>query len=187
MILEKVSVIRIYTVHLTDFWLQIPGVPANTVWDTLPLHAKETLVRDVAKHLLSLFRLRFLKAGSLYISSSGSIEVGPIVSTPFFRALDGEVRFPEEPLLDLSQFRGPFTSVTEYLSAAPKTELFVLNAQRDAVLRDLDESKLSLGIRVLEKVLRLIEIYPGDMHIVSEAERFFSLKLADFRLSNIMV
>lgn len=113
--------------------------------------------------------------------------MGPLVGTPFFRALEGEVRFPEEPPLDLSQFRGPFTSATEYLSAGPKTELFVLKAQRDAVLRNLNESCLSLGMRVLEKVLRLIEIYPGNMHIVSEAEQFFSLRLADFRLPNIMV
>lgn len=172
---------------------QIPGVPANDVWDKLALSSKETLVRGVARSLLSLFDLRFSEAGSLYLLEDGSIKVGPLVTTPFFRALDSEVRFPEEAPLDLSHLRGPFAHTTEYLSSAPKTELYILQHQRNAALQELDEDeeKLAMGKRVLEKVLQLIEIYPGERGIafspITEAAKPFSFRLDDFRLSNIMV
>ena len=42
---------------------------------------------------MAMFALCFDRAGSLYLSSP--ITVGPIVSTPFYRALDGFVRVPD--------------------------------------------------------------------------------------------
>jgi hypothetical protein len=169
------------------------GVPANTVWEDLKLQAKETFIRDVARSLLALFKIRFQKAGSLYSTSGTSTRVGPLITTPFYRALDGMVRFPDQDPLDLSQFRGPFSQTSEFLSSAPKAELYVIKHRRDSVLRELDgdQARLDLGERVLEKVVRLAEIYPGNLlvgtSVSSDGRQPFSLKLNDFRLSNIMV
>jgi hypothetical protein len=169
------------------------GVPANTVWKDLKLPAKETFIRDVARSLLALFKVRFQKAGSLYPATGTSIRVGPLITTPFYRALDGVVRFPEEDPLDLSQFRGPFSRTSDFLSSAPKAELYVIKHRRDGVLRELDgdQARFDLGERVLETVVRLAETYPGNLPIgppfPSDGNRSFSLKLNDFRLSNIMV
>jgi hypothetical protein len=44
-------------------------------------------------HLISLFGLRFALAGSFF-SPQGTVDLGPLVATPFFHAPDGEVRFP---------------------------------------------------------------------------------------------
>ena len=168
-------------------------MPANTVWDDLKLEAKETFVRDVARSLLVLFKIRFQKAGSLYSASDTSIRVGPLITTPFYRAFDGKVRFPNQDPLDLSPFRGPFAQTSEFLSSAPKAELYVIKHRRNSVLRELgdDQARLDLGKRVLENVVILAETYPGNLPIrtsvSSDGDQPFSLKLNDFRLSNIMV
>jgi hypothetical protein len=157
------------------------------------LHAKETFIRDVAISLLALFKIRFQKAGSLHFTGGTSIKVGPLITTPFYRALDGEIRFPGMDPLDLSQFRGPFSQASEFLSSAPKAELYVIKHRRDNILRELDgdQARLELGERVLEKLVRLAEMYPGNFPIgtslPSDGSQSFSLKLNDFRLSNIMV
>jgi hypothetical protein len=172
---------------------QMRGVPANTVWKDLKLQAKETFIRDVARSLLALFKIRFQKAGSLYSASDASIRVGPLITTPFYRALDGEIRFPDQHPLDFSQFRGPFLQTSEFLSSAPKAELYLIKHRRDCVLRELGghQNRLDLGERVLEKVVRLAEMYPGNLPVgtvfPADESQSFSLKLNDFRLSNIMV
>jgi len=164
------------------------------VWNDLSLAAKETLVRETATSLLTLFQLRFSKAGSLYIGPWGEVDVGPIVSVPFFRMIDGEVRFPDSEALDMSQFRGPFDRTCEYLSSLARAESYVVDHRRDSLLEMLEggEERLALGKRVLEKVTRLAEIYPGDIaiglnHLISDAKQPFSLMLDDFRPANIMV
>ena len=90
-------------ISLTLF--QIPGVSAFHVWSTIK-KAKETLVRDVAVYFLSLFNLRFSHPGSLYYAQGPSVQVGPLITVPFFRVPDGRVCFPQSTPLDLTQFRG---------------------------------------------------------------------------------
>jgi len=163
------------------------------VWDVLKKEAKERLVHDVAVHLISLFRLRFSLAGSLF-SPQGTVLLGPLVTTPFFHALDGEVRFPQSAPLDLTKFRGPFTRATDLLSSSPKAELHVIKHRRSELLQQEfkgDEALLELGKRVLEKAVRLVEVYPGELDVGlssgGDAARPFSMKLDDFRLANVMV
>ncbi|KAF8517996.1 hypothetical protein BU17DRAFT_15141, partial [Hysterangium stoloniferum] len=88
---------------------KIRGVPAYDVWNILTKGQKEKVVHDVAEYLLSIFNLRFFQAGSLYFTQGTSVQVGPLLTTPFYHAPDGEVRFPQSAPLNLSQFRGPFT------------------------------------------------------------------------------
>jgi hypothetical protein len=113
----------------------MPGVAASDVWQTLAGDIKEKVVIQVAEHLASLFALRFNKAGSLYCISSpgcsdrtadeaGKFEVGPIVSIPFYRSLDGfddypstDLHVPGSPLTtELHSFRGPFTNTGDFLA-----------------------------------------------------------------------
>ncbi|KIM48606.1 hypothetical protein M413DRAFT_60457 [Hebeloma cylindrosporum] len=172
---------------------KIPGASAYDVWGTFKQEAKERLVQDVAVHLISLFGLRFSLAGSLF-PEQGTVLIGPLVTTPFFDALDGEVRFPQSARLDLQGFRGPFTRTTDLLSSSPKAELHVIEHRRSELLEKFkgDEALLQLGKRVLEKAVQLVEVYPGELDIggVSsggDAARPFSIRLTDFRLGNIMV
>jgi hypothetical protein len=141
-----------------------------------------------------MFSLRFEQAGSLYHSSTpDKFFVGPIISTPFYRALDGFVRIDNASLLSaLNRFRGPFSTVSDYLSSWVRAELYILSQNPSTLLSELDgnRERLQRGPRVLEKLKELCEIYPGDMSIYEDATtpvRRFSLKLDDFRLSNIMV
>ena len=156
------------------------------------MEAKERLVRDIAGYLLSLFNLRFSQAGSLCFAQGIAVQVGPLVTTPFFRATDGRMRFPQSDPLDLSEFRGPFTRAIDRISSSLRAELHVVEHRRNELLEEFkgDEARLDLGDRVLKKAIKLAEVYPGEQgigHSVSDITHPFSLKLADFRLPNIMV
>lgn len=150
-------------------------------------------MRDVAKALLLLFRLRFSQSGSLYPTNEGSLRIGPVVTSPFYHAFDGKARFPNASPLDLSRFRGPFTQASQYVSSGPKVELYMIEQRREEILQELggDEECLNLGKRVLEKAVRLAEVYPGDISIGFQRScptiEPFSLRLDDFRLPNLMV
>jgi hypothetical protein len=164
------------------------------VWDALDQGAKETLVRQVAKALLALFRLRFSEAGSLYIGDNAAFEVGPVVAQPFFQMIDGECRFPSSDPLDLSPFRGPFDRASDYLSCLVKAESYIVKQRRDIILEQFngDENRLTLAERVLDKAARLAQVYPGDIPVgldpsSSDANKQFSFRLDDLRLANIMV
>ncbi|KAJ3860792.1 hypothetical protein EV359DRAFT_48465, partial [Lentinula novae-zelandiae] len=140
---------------LEKMCVQILGVPASAVWDTLPFEKKQVVVAEVAECILQLFHLRFDTGGSLYHepgSSANSFIVGPVVSTPFYRALDGVVRFPNQ------RYRGPFLSPTSYVRSPLETELHILrvqNLRRHVLEHELDgnEECLEQGIRVLEKAI----------------------------------
>lgn len=171
---------------------KVPGVSAYHAWNTLNMEAKETLVRDVAKHLLSLFTLRFAQAGSLYPTHETSVRVGPLVTAPFFRALDGKVRLPQSPPLDLSQFRGPFTRPADSVSSSLKAELHVITHRREELLQEFkgNNALIELGEKILRKAIQLAEVYPGDLAIGCSSHSIaepFSIKLDDFRLANIMI
>ncbi|KAJ4501000.1 hypothetical protein C8R41DRAFT_749818 [Lentinula lateritia] len=177
---------------------KILGVPASAVWDTLPFEKKQVVVAEVAECILQLFHLRFDTGGSLYHepgSSANSFIVGPVVSTPFYRALDGVVRFPNQSIApDLRRYRGPFLSPTSYVRSPLETELHVLrvqNLRRHVLEHELDgnEECLEQGIRVLEKAVQLASIYPGDICISSPLTRLQGSRsrsvwmISDFQMS----
>ncbi|KAF9224654.1 hypothetical protein BS17DRAFT_703073 [Gyrodon lividus] len=181
---------------------KVPGTPANKGWDTLSMSVKERVVSQVADHLRAMSALRFDHAGALYLSSPSrnDVYVGPIVSTPFYRALDGVVRVPDAELqlrTELSKYRGPFSNASDYLQSFLHAELHVLSDYRPIVLSELEEedeeaaaSRLEVGERVLRKALELCTVYPGNHQPggpISTPTEPFSLRLDDFRLSNIMV
>ena len=172
----------------------MPGVAADSVLESLSRDAMLRLIVEVAAYSQELFSLRFEQAGSLYQSSASSeFFVGPIISSPFYRALDGFVRFDNaSPECDFSPFRGPFSTVTDYLSSWIRAELYNIAREPSTLLSELDGDQQSLqrGQRVLEKAMELCSIYPGDIEIyksIMTPSQRFSLKLDDFRLSNIMV
>ncbi|KAG2154085.1 hypothetical protein DEU56DRAFT_772851 [Suillus clintonianus] len=179
---------------------KVKGTPASQNWGDLSEAIKKTVVTQIAHYLLEICSLRFESAGSLYLSPlSPHFVVGPIVSTPFYRALDGVVRIPNAPVSqDVDSNRGPFSTVTEYLSSNLRAELDFISNNRSVVLSELHEydptqvaeSRLELGERVMRKAIELCSVYPGDALVpanITTPRRPFSLKFDDFRLSNVMI
>ncbi|KIK00510.1 hypothetical protein K443DRAFT_665055 [Laccaria amethystina LaAM-08-1] len=183
MIMEKVG-----TRHL-------PGVSASNVWESLAMNLKERVVLQVAEYLMAMFALRFETAGSLYISSD-EVVVGPIISKPFYRALDGVARLPQGLSPD-DTHRGPFSTTTEYLQSFIHPELQFISQHRLIALQEFDGENEELAIhrledgqRILRKTLDLCAVYPGNIQIhdpENSSPKPFSLRLDDFRLSNIMI
>jgi hypothetical protein len=172
---------------------QIIGIPASDVWDTLSSELKEIVVSEVADHIIQIFRLRFGTGGSLYTGTDKKAFVGPIVAIPFYRALDGVVRLPEPVNRAFELHRAPFDKPSNYLRSVLDAELRIIEDHYQHILEhefDGDENRLKLGIRVLEKAVKLSSVYPGDICIsepLTSPGQPFSLRLDDFRLSNIMV
>jgi hypothetical protein len=106
---------------LTSYALKLPGVSASNVWESLAMNLKERAVLQVAEYLMAMLALRFETAGSLYISSD-EVVVGPIISKPSYRALDGVARLPQGLSPD-DTHRGPFSTTTEYLQSFIHPEL----------------------------------------------------------------
>lgn len=104
-------------------------------------------------------------AGSLYHSahSESGIIVGPIVSRPFYRALDGVVRIPDADATtyaELIRFRGPFSNTSDYLQSFLLAELYFLSHHRSIALSGFDGEDeeaavihLEQGQRVLQRLL----------------------------------
>lgn len=169
---------------------KLPGVSADDVWESLAMHVKERVVLQVAEYLMAMFALRFETAGSLYISSD-EVVVGPIISTPFYRALDGVVRLPQGLSPD-DTHRGPFSTTTEYLQSYTHAELQFISQHYSIALQELDGENEELAIRhledaqrILQKTLDLCAVYPGNIQIHDPENRSpkpFSLRLDDFRL-----
>jgi hypothetical protein len=151
---------------------------------------------------MAIFALRFEYAGSLYLSarSESGITVGPIVSTPFYHALDGVVRIRDADATsyaELFRIRGPFSNTSDYLQSFLLAELHFLSHHRSVALSEFDGEdeeaaviRLEQGERVLQKALKLCSVYPGNIQIYGQEAaplKPFSLRLDDFRLSNIMV
>jgi hypothetical protein len=192
--------VSVWDVSLIHRALEVKGTPASLNWGDLSEEVKKTVVSQVARYFLEIFSLRFESAGSLYLSPlSPQFLIGPIIGTPFYRALDGVVRVPDAPISkNVDPNRGPFSTVTEYLSSNLRAELEFISNHRSVVLSELHEcdptrlaeSRLELGERVIRKAIELCSTYPGDMLIpanITTPQRPFSLKFDDFRLSNIMV
>ncbi|KAF8602749.1 hypothetical protein BDV93DRAFT_581424 [Ceratobasidium sp. AG-I] len=181
---------------------KIRGVAAGDVWEKLDIAKKSVAVCQIAKHLVALFRHRFATGGSLYITSQNpsEITVGPIVIPSFYRALDGDLRVPSDewPTVqqEQAQFRGPFSSVTDYLLCAVKAELNFLKLHRPLAVPAQTgdpagrEGVVTRGERVLMKAVELYPLFPGDMPVDSKMtspDKPFSIYLDDFRLPNVMV
>ncbi|KAG1751905.1 hypothetical protein EDB19DRAFT_1674474 [Suillus lakei] len=166
---------------------KVKGTPASQKWGDLSMEVKKTVVSQVAHYFLEICSLRFENVGSLYLS--------PLASIP----LDGIVRVPDTPISkNVDPNRGPFSTVSEYLSSNLRAELEFISHHRSVVLSELHkcdptqlaESRLELGECVMRKVIELCSIYPSDTLIpanITTPQRPFSLKFDDFRLSNIMI
>lgn len=118
--------------------------------------------------------------------------VGPIVSTPFYRALDGEVRITNPTYYSSAlhqSFRGPFKNVTQYMSSPLRAELYYLAGYGTSAAEEAE------GEQVIKMALELCARYPGEHPVVAGHRPYdsgtltkrFSIELDDFRLSNIMV
>ncbi|KAF7326629.1 Kinase-like protein [Mycena venus] len=172
---------------------KISGVSASDVWDTLPLELKQVTVSEVADYIIQLFRLRFEVGGSLYRGPEKKEFVGPIVATPFYRALDGVVRFAQPVDRNITLYRGPFQNASAYLRSFLDAELRLVEDRRHHILKhelDGNEEVLERGIRVLKKAVQLSLVYPGNLCVsepLTSPGRPFSLRMDDFRLSNMMI
>jgi hypothetical protein len=127
-------------------------------------------------------------------------QVGPIVSTPFYRAVDGVVCIPDAEatsMSELSSFRGPFSDTSDYLQSFLHAKLHFLSHHRSIALSELDGEDNEVALRLLERrertirnALELCTIYPGNIQICGQSTcstKPFSLMHDDFRLSNIMM
>lgn len=164
------------------------GVSADSVWSDLPIDLKKNTVRQVAGCIFKLWQLRLNALGSLYFADDGNdYIVGPIVETHFLRTIDGVPR--DKDPIDWNEFRGPFSSISSYLASGLRSEL-KLYAERRGDLIAADDGvaeHIESGRRAMEKALELCEIYPGDRPISDDVKEPISLRLDDFRLSNIMI
>jgi hypothetical protein len=185
-----------WDISLIHHLLKIRGTPASRVWGDLPEEVKKTVVSQIARYSLEIFSLRFESTGSLYLSPlSPQFLIGPIIRAPFYRALDGVVRVPDAPIPTIADpKRGPFSTVTQYLSSNLRAELEFCSNHRSVVLSELHkydparsaesrleigervklhkddptqlaESRLELGERVMRKAIELCSVYPGDILI----------------------
>jgi hypothetical protein len=157
---------------------KVSGVPDDSVMESLSHDAVRRLVAEVATYSHEMFSHRFEQAGSLYrFSTSDKFFVGSIISAPFYCALDDFVHVDNTPLLSaLSHFRNPFGTVSDYLSSWIRVELYILSQNSLTLLSELDGNHEHCAI------------YPSDIPVYEGATtpvQRFSLKLNDFRLSNI--
>lgn len=83
----------------------------------------KTLFKNVASVILPLFSLRFSHIGSLYFGNphaklpTGQVQLGPIVSWPFFGSGRGDLAHPSEIN------RGPWPSTRSYLESCVRREI----------------------------------------------------------------
>jgi hypothetical protein len=116
---------------------KVSGVPADSVLESLSGDAVRRLIAEVAVYQHEMFLLRFEQAGSLYHSSTpNKFSVGSIISTPFYHALDGCVRIDDTSLLSaLNRLRGPFSTISDYLSSWVRAELYIISQYPSTNLR----------------------------------------------------
>ncbi|KAJ7773579.1 hypothetical protein DFH07DRAFT_767542 [Mycena maculata] len=101
----------------------------------MSMELKKVTISEIANHVHQLFGLRFETGGSLYNEPNGKTIVGPIVATPFYQALDGEVWLAEEGDRDaLSKYCGPFPNASDYMCSFLDAELHVLENHRQYIV-----------------------------------------------------
>lgn len=152
------------------------------------------MVAQVAHHLMSIFELRFIMAGSLYIASNSQYFVGPIVDPKYFKAIDGRPVYTDDRMpQSLYRFRGPFTNASDWLSSSMKAEIFALSSTPAPSPPRIEEHRPHdsfLAVKIMNLAVRLCSKYPGNQPVVSNpavSHEPFSFMFDDFSLSNIMV
>jgi hypothetical protein len=99
--------------------------PASQNWRSLSEEIKKTVAR---LHTSEMVALRFERAGSLYLTPLlPHFVVGPIISTPLYRALDGIVWIPDSAdtciLPNVDPNKCPSSTVSECLSINLRAEV----------------------------------------------------------------
>jgi hypothetical protein len=170
------------------------GFPALDIWDNLAWEAKEKMVAQVARDLMSIFELRFTMAGSLYLTSDQEYIVGPIVDPKYFETMDGQPVYTDSCVQQsLHQFRGPFSNATDWLSSSMKAEMFALSRTPSPFPLQVGGRRprdLPLTMKIMSQAISLCSIYPGNHPIINSRKASkspFSFMFDDFSLSNIMV
>ncbi|EJD38210.1 kinase-like protein [Auricularia subglabra TFB-10046 SS5] len=134
---------------------KLPGTVLDARWAAMSLSAKEVLVRDVVACLVELFEQKLRGIGNIYPTSGdgASIDVGRIVSLPFFWDQRAEQDVP----------RGPFRSSADWLSA--RLSLVMIEAaQTLATSADEDELEEAGKTQALGRrlVALLPKVFPPD-------------------------
>lgn len=150
------------------------------------------------------------KSSSPENSASDSYRIGPMISSQFYRALDGiiehpgcDLTVPNTPSYDsLHALRGPFPHASDYLKSSLRAQLHKISIRRSETLASLvlegaeyeveiqGRMILQRAEKVLRKAIELCHVYPGDEPVpgdISTPERPFTIKLDDFRLVNLLV
>lgn len=146
------------------------------------------MVRQVAKYMFELWKLRFDSLGSLYLADKETgYRVGPIIDARFYHKFDGIPR--TKTPIDLSEYRGPFSTISSYLASGLHAELKLYAERREDLIIEADgnEAHVESGKRAMEMALPLCDIYPGDRPITERPKEPITLRLNDFMLCNIMV
>jgi hypothetical protein len=158
MIMEKVSR-RLHSLLLSQFnCRKVPGRSVESMRGTLSLLDKKNIVKQVARHLLAAFQLRFDQAGSLYLSYSSN----PYCAIMFFEVeYDGSSVYSDPHVAEgIQKFRGPFSNATTWLSHSLRAHIFALKATRDHIF-DADTA-----LSNMKAAVRLCSIYPGEHPII---------------------
>lgn len=175
-------------------YLKVPGCSAHTVWDGLTLAIKMEVVKQVARHYVTMFSLRFEQSGSLYRSgSTGEFNIGPIVSPKFFKVVDGVPTFSEPHVQSgINRFRGPYPTASDWLSSHLKAEMFVTSSMQISKA-DLSQDDITRALEHMERAIQLCLVYPGNHPVLQYTAatmtpaKPFSFRLDDFSLTNFLV
>jgi hypothetical protein len=158
--------------------------------------AKVNLVKQLARHILDIFDLRFECAGSLYMSAPGKYHVGPLVDPVFYEVAAGKELFsskshdPEERRVwkQLQEFRGPYVKATTWLAHRISAEIVVYKALHPLPMTGgaWTPRHPSYCVEVMNEAVDLCQKYPGENpKPVNDPEQPFSFMLGN-DLSNIM-
>lgn len=173
---------------------QVPGRPAEDLWDGFSLDQKSYIVKQLAVHLSEIFNLHVSAIGSLYLRSAqiavppkpeqSSLSILARNTIKCFAAtaapdVDFKIGplvctalvscadddFPRSPVADpYGDFRGPFTSAGSWLASLPLRELAYT---REYPHEALEESVLSVSLSHLS----LESVSPSSSGLLSPVTR----------------
>jgi hypothetical protein len=159
--------------------------------------AKVNFVKQLARHILDIFGLRFKTAGSLYMSAPGKYHVGPLVDPVFYEVVAGKELFSGKShdfearrvWEHLQELRGPYVKATTWLahriSAEAALYKFLHPLQKGGAWTSRHPSYC---VEVMSEAVDLCWKYPGEnpgSTSVNNPERPFSFVLEN-DLSNII-
>jgi hypothetical protein len=164
----------------------------------ITMFAKINMVTQLARHVLSIFQLRFTLAGSLYMSAPGKYHVGSLVDPVFYEAAAGEELFNQNSAdrqarqvwERLQELRGPYTRTTTWLSHRISAEVAAYKAMHPVLTSGpWTPRHPSYCMEVMTAAADLCCRYPGENPVfnnVKNPDQSFSFLLEN-DLSNIMV